>query len=192
MIEVFLDVETKTVFSAENARDPARLGVSFVGVFRREGQQGRFLSFFEPDLAGLWPVIEAADLVVGYNIKRFDWPVLNPYYPGDLADSPTLDLMEVVKDALGRRLRLDNVAQATLGEGKLGSGLDAIRYYREGRLEELKKYCLKDVEVTRKVYDFGREHGFLKYIEPPNEIRQFPVTWPVVQKKPATNLTLGI
>ena len=192
MKQVFLDVETKSAFSTENNRDPARLGVSFVGTFVRGEGQSEFGSYFETDLNKLWPVLETAELVVGYNINKFDWPALNPYYPGDLADLPTLDLLEVVKGSLGRRLRLDNLARASLGAGKIGSGFDAIDYYRNGELDKLEKYCLKDVEVTRDLYDFGQKNGFWKYLEPPNEIRQFAIRWPILEKKAATSLTLGI
>lgn len=198
---VFLDVETKLAFSSIESRDPGKLGVSFVGVFQRgepdfvkttKGNKEGYGSFFEKDLALLWPILEKADQVIGYNLNKFDFPAMNPYYPGDLLKLPTLDLLEIVNDSLGRRIRLDNLAQATLGKGKIGSGLDAIRYFENGELESLEKYCLKDVEVTRDVYDFGRKNGFWRYLTPPDVVREFQIKWPVIEAKEGISLTLGI
>ncbi|MFC1790244.1 ribonuclease H-like domain-containing protein [Patescibacteria group bacterium] len=189
---IFLDVETKKSFSQIDGRDPGKLEVSFVGIYQRGEEKNEFGSFFEPDLPNLWPILEKADKIIGYNIDNFDFPALDPYYPGSLSGLPTLDLLKVVQESLGRRLRLDNLAEATLGHGKIGSGLDAIVYWREGKLEELEKYCLMDVEVTRDIYDFGFKNGFLKYIEPPDQVRQFPLVWPEEEKKEGVSLTLGI
>jgi DEAD/DEAH box helicase domain-containing protein len=188
---VFLDVETKKSFSAVEARDPGKLGISFVGIYRRDQNSG-FGSFFEKDLSQLWPILERADQVIGFNILRFDWPALNPYYPGDLMSLPTLDLLEVVKESLGKRIRLDNLAQATLGKGKTADGWEAIEFYKEGRLKELEKYCLQDVAVTRDLYDFGKKNGRWFYLEPPDERREFEIKWPEVEKKEGVSLTLGI
>lgn len=188
---IFLDVETKKSFSEIKDRDPGKLEVSFVGIYKKGEDEG-FGSFFEKDLKNLWPILERADQVIGFNILGFDWPALNPYYPGDLLKLPTLDLLEVVKNSLGKRLRLDNLAQATLGIGKGGSGWDAIRFYKEGKLKELEKYCLQDVKVTRDLYDFGQKNGFWRYVYPPDEIREFSLTWPQGAKKESVSLTLGI
>lgn len=191
MSVVFLDVETKKSFSGIEGHDPGELGVSFVGVYRR-GEGDGFLSFFEPDLPKLWPVLEKAELVVGFNIIKFDWPALNPFYPGDLLKLPTLDLLEVVKDSLGRRLRLDNLGQATLGKGKIGNGWEAIEYYRQEKWQELEKYCLMDVEITRDLYDFGQKNGFWRYREMTGEIGEFKIKWPEQKKTESVGLTLGI
>ena len=193
---VFLDLETKKSFSELPDRDPGKLGVSLVGIYKRPAlnpdSSGGFKAFKEEEFADLWPVLEKAEKIIGFNILSFDWPALNPYYPGDLLKLPTLDLLEVVKTSLGKRIRLDNLAQATLGQGKIASGWDAIQFYQEGNWEELKKYCLKDVEVTRDLYDFGQKKGFWRYKHPPDEIREFPLQWPEEEKKEGVSLTLGI
>ena len=103
--------------------------------------------------------MERASRTIGYNIDGFDWPVLNNYYPGDIAKLPTLDLMDVIYKRLGYRPKLDDVAQATLGIGKSGNGLQAVEYFRTGDIEKLKQYCLQDVKVTKDVYDFGIKEG---------------------------------
>jgi DEAD/DEAH box helicase domain-containing protein len=114
-----------------------------------------------PDLVDL---LTRADLVVGYNNRRFDYEVLMGYTILDLPHQlPTLDLLEVVEKAAGHRLSLDTVAQATLGIGKTGDGLDAIRWWREGKIMEIAEYCCFDVKVTKLVHEYAMEHGELHY-----------------------------
>ncbi|MGH7273083.1 MAG: hypothetical protein ACREIQ_01315, partial [Nitrospiria bacterium] len=95
-----------------------------------------------------------------------------------LAHLPTLDILEEAVKVLGHRLRLESLAQATLGRGKAGTGLDAIRYFRQGELEKLKAYCLEDVRVTRDLYEFGKLHKKLLYYDRPGEkVLSLPVHW---------------
>ncbi len=165
MLQVILDVETKKTFSDVGGYFPDRLGVSFVGVNVRDRfhDKGEMQSYFEDDLPDLFPLLEKADVIVGYNIDGFDMPTLAPYYTGDIESLPTLDLMDRIKKSFGHRIKLDSVAKESLGEGKIGSGLDAIKYYRNQQLKKLEKYCIQDVRVTRKVYDYGIKHGKVKF-----------------------------
>ncbi len=156
-----IDVETKKTFNEVGSRDPALLGVSYVGVYSYE--EGRLFGFFESELDQFWPYLKRAVVVIGYNIDAFDLPTLKNYYPGNLGDIKTLDLMKIIKEATGIRLGLDVVAKTTLGKGKIGHGLDAIRYYHEKRWEELAKYCLEDVAITRDLYEFMKNQGTISY-----------------------------
>lgn len=165
MLQVVLDVETKKAFEEVGGYFPDRLGVSFVGVCLRDTASGKgeMRGFFEQDLPELFPLLEQADVVIGFNIDGFDMQTLVPYYTGDIATIPTLDLMQRIKDTAGHRISLDAVAQETLGAGKSGNGLDAIKYYKNQDWERLKEYCLRDVEVTRDIYDFGLKKGMIKF-----------------------------
>lgn len=203
MNEVFLDLETKKWFDEVGKRDPTKLGVSFVGIFRRrtlEGEEGgreeKFLGFFENELSNLWPILEEADLIVGYNIKKFDYLVLSPYYPGGLDKLPTLDLLEVVKDALGFRLKLNDLALATLGEGKNRPGSEGVWLFKEGILDELRKYCLNDVKITRDLYDYGREFGKLFFFDEKREKKDFEINWekwlPKEKENAEIQMSLGV
>jgi DEAD/DEAH box helicase domain-containing protein len=187
---VFLDLETKKSFHEVPERDPKYLGVSFVGLFRRPEED--FLGFFEEELTKLWPILEKAERIVGYNIRKFDFSVLNPYYSGDLYRLPVFDLMDEIKKNLGGRLRLDNLAKATLGAGKAGSGWDALRFYQEGNLEKLKKYCLRDVEVTRDLYDYAMKEGKLKYFNPAGEIKEIVLRIKDLDYVNKVQMTLGV
>lgn len=165
MRHVFLDVETKKTFEAVGGYFPEKLGISFVGIVVRDGQsgKGKEYGFFEDDLQDLFPILEQADVVVGFNIDGFDMPTMLDYYSGDISQIPTLDLMDRIKQSVGHRIGLDAVAQETLGIGKTGDGLDAIKYYETGQLDKLRDYCLQDVAVTRDLYDYGLQKGHVKF-----------------------------
>lgn len=165
MLQVILDVETKKTFDEVGGYFPERLGISFVGACVREGFNGKgeMQGYYEADLPKLFPILEQADVVVGFNIDGFDMPTFTDYYQGDIGRIPTLDLMGRIKTSAGHRIGLDAVAQETLGVGKTGDGLDAIKYYQTGQLDKLRDYCLQDVAVTRDVYDFGLQKGFVKF-----------------------------
>ncbi len=168
--QVFLDVETKKTFDAVGGYNPHLLEVSFAGVIVRtgflesgEGTQTR-LELFEHQLNQLWKVIEQADLIVGFNIKGFDFPALSPYYHGNWQKLPILDMLEAVKNTAGHRVSLDALAHQTLGTQKSGSGLDAIKYFESKQYDKLAAYCMKDVEITRDLCDYGRQYGELKFL----------------------------
>ncbi|MFT7644831.1 MAG: DEAD/DEAH box helicase domain-containing protein [Candidatus Paceibacteria bacterium] len=111
----------------------------------------------------LWPIIEQADALVGYNSNHFDIPILNKYYPGDLTQIKSIDILEDIRNSLGRRLRLDSIAQATIGAKKSANGLQAVRWWHEGNIKDLKKYCEQDVKVTKEIFEYARKNGHVKF-----------------------------
>lgn len=187
MRQIILDVETKKTFDEVGGYFPDRLGVSFVGVCVREqfGQEGELLGFFEQDLPALFNLLETADVVVGYNIDAFDMPTFTNYYAGDIAKIPTLDLMLRIEDNFGHRIGLDAVAKETLGVGKSGDGLDAIKYFKTGQLDKLRDYCLQDVKVTRDIYDYGYKKALVKFRNKWNRLIECPVDFTFTPKKDA-------
>lgn len=164
--KIVLDVETKKTFGEVGGLQSNHhlLGISFAGVYSYSQQ--KYFGFLEKDL----PVLEKILLrerpqIIGFNTKGFDNKVLQPYFKRlDLSDLPQLDILEEITNELGFRIKLDSVAQATIGEGKSGTGLDAIRYYKEKDFDSLAKYCLDDVRITKDIYEYGRNHGRLFYI----------------------------
>ncbi len=183
MRHVILDVETIKTFDEVGGYFPEKLGVSFVGVIERtelpsewgmEVEEVRY-ELFEKDLDRLFRLLERVDLVVGFNVDGFDMPALKPYYGGDVGQFPTLDLMVRFRDVAGHRISLDAIAGETLGTKKIGNGLDAIRYYQDGELDKLAKYCMKDVEITRDVYDYGRIKKMVKFKNKWNEVKSMEV-----------------
>ncbi|MBW7944821.1 ribonuclease H-like domain-containing protein [Patescibacteria group bacterium] len=187
MRQVIFDVETQKTFDEVGGYFPDRLGISFVGVCVRDGfsGQGEMLGFFEQDLAKLFPILESADVLVGFNSDNFDIQTLVPYYSGRVEEFPSLDLMVRIKKSAGHRIGLDAVAKETLGIGKSGDGLDAIKYYKMQQWEELSKYCLQDVAVTRDLYDYGLRTGKVKFKNKWNRLVECPVDFSFTPKESA-------
>ncbi len=176
--KLVLDLETQRDFAEVEGRKMELLGVSCVGVYGY--QEDRYEAYLEADLAAkLAPRLQAAELLIGFNIRRFDLPVLAPYLPYPVTTLPVLDIMEDIVKHLGHRLSLDALAQATLGRGKSGSGLDALKWFKEGRFDLITTYCLDDVKLTKELYDYGKQHGRLFATSRFSaEKLQIPVFWP--------------
>jgi DEAD/DEAH box helicase domain-containing protein len=137
----------------------------------------RVTAFREDDLDRLCRRLHELDLVVGFNIKRFDYRVLQPYASRPLLALPTLDILEELHNLLGFRLSLDHLTEKTLGERKTGNGLLALEHYRAGRWEELESYCRQDVILTRRLFEFGAEQGYLIYQHRRGPLVRAPVEW---------------
>ena len=192
--EVIFDIETQNTF-ADVDNDFKKLKVSVVSVYRYETDT--YDSFTEAELSKFWPILERADRIIGFNSEHFDLPILNNYYLGNLLAFPHLDIMKQVKDSLGIRLKLADIAEATLDNvTKSAQGLQAIVWWKEGKIDEIKKYCEQDVRVTKELYDFGRQHRQLFYKSLTGEVLPFAVNFSPpdsgggVAVKKSINLTL--
>ncbi len=153
---VVFDLETQNTFDEAGTNDPAGLSISVGCAY--DSQTDTFTTVHVDDIKKLWPIFEQAEVLVGYNSNHFDIPLLNKYYPGDLTKIKSIDLLEDIRLSLGRRLRLDSVAQATIGAKKSANGLQAIKWWREGDIESIKKYCKQDVKVTKEIFEYALEH----------------------------------
>lgn len=165
---VVLDLETKHTFREFD--DAKKLGITVVAIYNYADKKGTV--FTEKELPQLYPILESASYIVGYNIRSFDMNVLQAYYPGNTASLPVFDILDDIKSIIGKRIGLNDVASVTLNEKKSGHGLMAIDYYKEGKWEELKKYCMDDVMVTKKLFDYGFEKGEIFYM---NEVGKVPI-----------------
>lgn len=161
MRKIVLDIETKNTFQEVGSNDPAKLDISLLVIF--DYKTTEYHTFTEKNFNDLWQILEATDLIIGYNSDHFDIPLLNKYYPGDLTVVGSLDLLTEIKKVIGRSIRLDNIAEATIGVGKSGHGLQAIEWWKEGRIDKIEKYCRDDVKVTKDIYEYAVKHGKLKY-----------------------------
>ena len=159
MRRITLDIETAGAVPGNF--DPSTMEMTLIGI--HDSETDTYSSYTVPELGNLWPILERADLLVGYNSDHFDIPILNKYYSGDLGKIKSLDLLAEIRSVLGRRLKLDSIAKATLGKKKSGSGLDAVRWWAEGKVEKVRKYCLMDVEITKEIYEFALKNGKLSY-----------------------------
>lgn len=161
MRKIIFDLETKNTFAEVGTRDPSLLDLSLVSIY--DSGTDTISSYFQEDLGKLWPIVEQADVLIGFNSDHFDIPILDKYYPGDLSQIKSIDLLAAVKDSIGRRIGLDPIAEATLGIKKSGHGLQAIEWWRNGELDKLQSYCEQDVKVTKAVYEYAKENGHLKF-----------------------------
>ncbi|MFA6429064.1 MAG: ribonuclease H-like domain-containing protein [Patescibacteria group bacterium] len=190
--EVVLDIETQNTFQDVGAYNPTLLHISLIGVYFYETDT--FEAFLEPDLPKLWPRLERADRVIGYNTRDFDFPCMQQYYTGDFKKLPQLDLLVEIEKQLGFRIKLDDVAHATLGTGKSGTGLMAVEFWKKGEIEKLKEYCLQDVRVTRDVYDYALQNGEVYFHDRMGQKQRInlPILPPLQEARPSINLSLGL
>ena len=173
---VVFDLETQ--LSAQEVggwHNASKMRVS-VGVVYDSGLDD-FLEFGEERVDELVNALTQADLVVGFNVNRFDYEVLRGYTNFRFSSLPTLDLLEHIKERIGVRLSLDSLGQATLGAAKTADGLKALAWWKEGRVDEITRYCRADVAITRDLYLFGRDNGYLLYRNKALKIVRCPVRW---------------
>jgi len=163
MRQITFDIETANLLPSLQRGDMTQLELALVGV--HDSETGEFTSYVKEELPQLWPLIERADVLIGYNSDSFDIPLLNRYYPGDLTQIRSVDIMVEVQKVLGRRLRLSSIAQATLGRGKGGDGLKSVEWWQQGLVEKVREYCIEDVRLTRELFDYAVKHNSLKYMD---------------------------
>ncbi len=190
MRKIIFDCETKNTFQDVGSNKPEDLDLSLLVIY--DYQTESYSTFLEKDLPQLWRILEETDILIGYNSDHFDIPLLNKYYPGDLTQINSLDILVEIKNAFGRRLRLDAVASGTLGIGKSGNGLDAIVWWKNGEIDKIAQYCKQDVRVTKDIYEYACAHGTLKYKDITG-IQEFPIDtkhWNTPSSDTALNYTL--
>lgn len=159
---IVLDLETKRWAEEVGGWVPERFGLAVAVTW---DEKNGFREWYREDVEALVTELSAFDRVIGFNVVRFDYRVLAAYYRGvpKLLKRKTVDILADVYRALGFRISLEDLAQATLGKGKSGSGLDAVRWWREGKRDLVAKYCRDDVELTRDLYLHGVAHGVIYY-----------------------------
>jgi len=173
---VYFDLETQK--SAEEVGGwghISRMGMS-VGVTFSTAEGG-YNIYGEKKVGDLITELQRADLVVGFNNLRFDYEVLHGYTSFDLRQLPTLDMLVELQNELKHRLSLDAIATATFGVEKTAEGMQAIQWYREGKLFEIAEYCCYDVKLTRLVHEYGVQHHKLHYHNRFGKKLTVPVKW---------------
>lgn len=152
-----------------------RMGLALAVVY--DVAADRYATYLEEDVERLLLDLVMADRVVGFNVNRFDLRVLSAYTRWDLGRIRTLDMLDEIHGVLGFRLSLDHLARENLGTSKSADGLQSLRWWREGRVEEVEAYCRKDVEVTWRLYELGRDRGWLVYRDREDRRVRLPTSW---------------
>jgi len=174
---VYFDLETQKSAEEVGGWDRIRDMRMSVGVTFSTAR-GTYQIYAEPQINTLIEELRRADLVVGFNVLRFDYEVLlghNPFF--DPTQVPTLDMLVELQRTLPHRLSLDSIATATLGVEKTSEGMQAIRWFREGKLLEIAEYCCYDVKITKLVHEYGQSHRQLVFKDRFGKRKVIPVAW---------------
>lgn len=176
MHDIFFDLETQRSIQEVGGRDKLHLlRVSVAVTFSTATNE--FKSYHEKDMPVLVADLKAADRVIGFNLLNFDYPVLKAYTSERLNDLKTLDLLDDIYNKLGFRIGLDALTSATLGSNKSADGLMAIQWFKEGKIEQLISYCRDDATITKKLYEAGRDQGFVMYVDRDGRKKKISVAW---------------
>ncbi len=173
---VYFDLETqKSADEVGGWGNISKMGMS-IGVTYSTAR-GEYKIYGEAQVNDLIAELQRADLIVGFNNLRFDYEVLHGYSALDLTQLPTLDMLVVLNEKLGHRLSLDSIATATFGVEKTAEGLQAIEWFKQGKLVEIAEYCCYDVKITKLVHEYGAQHRQLHYTNRFGKKLTVPVSW---------------
>lgn len=171
-----IDIETQKSFKEVGKSKLEKLKISCLGVYDYLTDQ--YYAYEEKEIMQFEKRLREADLVIGFNIRRFDMPVLAPYLFSSIDTIPILDLLEDVEKARGHRASLDSIAGPTLKQHKSGNGADALILFKENKMDELKRYCLEDVRLTKEVFEYGCREGKVQFTSNWDyKTYQIPVDW---------------
>lgn len=175
---IVFDLETKHSFAEVGGeRNVKGLGISVAGVYSYA--KDAFFAFEEHELTQFESMLQVADHVIGFNVVQFDIPVMEPYLKQFSFDQVAVtDMFVDVVQFTGHRVGLNALAKATLMVEKSAHGLEALQWYKEGKMDEIKKYCLDDVKITRDLYEYGKAHGHVLFqSNVDGKTRSVPVSW---------------
>jgi DEAD/DEAH box helicase domain-containing protein len=176
MNSVYFDLESQKLFEEVGGRDASQLLLA-CGVTWSTARND-FAVYWEKDAAALIAELKTADRVIGFNILNFDYQVLKPYAPNEnFRAFRSTDMLADIFRTLGFRLSLDSIAKATLGATKTADGLKSVEWFKNGELDKVAEYCKADVDITRRVYEFGRDHGFVNYFSKLGSKLKVAVHW---------------
>ncbi len=175
--DLFFDLETlRSAAEVGGWHRAEEMGLALACVYDRG--RDRWRTYREAEARDLIIDLLSARRVVGFNVRRFDYRVLQGYADADFSRVATLDLLDEVYATLGFRLSLAHLAEETLGEGKSADGLQSLAWVKEGRWDLIEAYCRRDVEVTLRLYEYGRQHGHLLFRDRSGRRLRLPVSWP--------------
>jgi DEAD/DEAH box helicase domain-containing protein len=160
MKPIFFDLETQNL--ADEVGGWGNVEAMRVSVACTYSEDAGYQDWWESQTGDLLEELRKAQLIVGFNLTKFDYRVLSLYGPVDDFESKTFDILDEVFAQVGRRASLNTLAVMNLGEAKIfESGVQAVRLWRADKLTELANYCRKDVELTRRLFELWQNAGIL-------------------------------
>jgi DEAD/DEAH box helicase domain-containing protein len=172
MRKIVFDIETRNIFSEVGSSDPAALDIAVVGIY--DSETDSYSTYTQEELKDLWPILERANMLIGFYSENFDLPLLQKYYPGDLSKIKHLDILKEIRKDYGRGMSLNKLAEGTLKSKKSGDGFEAVRWWKEGKIDQIRKYCLDDVKITKEIYDYAITHNKLFFKEG-RDVKEIPL-----------------
>ena len=184
---VYFDLETKNLIDAELQKvDLHPMHYRNLGMSVAVTQSTLYgeAVYTEDKAQSLIHQLLVCDAIVGFNHVKFDYVVLSAYMNDEqikgLYKVKTLDMMIDLEERLGHRVSLDSCVTATLGDQKSASGVQAVEWYQKGEIEKVIEYCKKDVDVTKRLHEFGCQHNYIKFLDKYKvQTRQIYVDWKV-------------
>jgi len=176
MNTIYFDLESQKLFQEVGGRDPSKLllacGVTW------SSERNDFAVYWENDVQALVAELKSADRVIGFNIINFDYQVLKQYAPNEnFRAIRSIDMLQDIFRTLNFRISLDSIAKATLGSTKTADGIKSVEWFRNGELDKVAEYCKADVDITRRVYEFGCDNGFVHYYSKLGSKLKVVVNW---------------
>ena len=175
---LYFDLETQKSSDDVGGWDNIHKMKLAVGVLW-DSLEEKYFTFLEKESKNLIKKLNAADLVIGFNLVGFDYSVLQPYADIDLQEIPTFDMLLDIKKKLGFRLSLNHLAKQNLKAEKAADGLISLKWWKEGKIEKIIEYCTKDVEITRDLFLFGVKNGYLEYQSRDLNVQKLNVDWEI-------------
>jgi len=176
---LYFDLETQKSADDVGGWDKVHKMKLAVGVVWDSLEQ-KFFSYIDSEASQLVEKLKTADLVVGFNVAKFDYGVLQPYASKmdfDLEEITTFDMLIDINKKLGHRLSLNHLAENTLNAKKSADGLVSLQWYKEGKIDKIIEYCKQDVEITRDLFLYGESHGYVKYSTRSGVAKDLQVDW---------------
>ena len=175
---LYFDLETQKSSNDVGGWENIHLMDLAVGVVW-DSLEKKYFSYLENGASQLVDKLKTADLVVGFNVVKFDYGVLQPYAGFDLQEITTFDMLVDVQKLLGHRLSLNHLAENTLGLKKSADGLVSLEWYKEGKIDKVVEYCKQDVKITRDLFLYGESHGHVKYATRSGMVKPLAVDWKI-------------
>ena len=175
---VFFDIETQRSAEEVGGWHNAHLMRVALAVTWDASAQ-RFETWRESDVRALLARLASADLVVGFNVRRFDYQVLRGYTDQDPGALPTFDVLDAIRERIGFRLPLGHLAEENLGVAKGADGLQSLAWWKEGRIDEIESYCRRDVELLRDLFERAIQQGHLLFRTRDGARVRIPTPWSI-------------
>ena len=187
MNKIVFDIETTEIIPLGGNLNSLKIAV--VGVY--DYKRNEYKTYDESQLEELWELLRETESIIGFNSDHFDIPLLNNFAPFDLIkEFKSIDILKSIKESCGRRIKLDWIADATLGKTKIGKGTEAVTWWKQGKYDEVKKYCLEDVKITKELYEYILKNNKCMYKDL-GTIHTIPIdtsTWKEERKNTNTSL----